>query len=191
MDSINVLLIDNEDSFTYNIVELLRKAENVEYDVINVKDNVLSKINSPDKIIISPGPGVPNDYPVLNRIIETYKNTKPILGVCLGHQLICTHFGSRLINMDSVIHGLQQKVEIIEKDKLLNNISDEFKVGLYHSWVVDRYSVPEELKITALSKKGYLMGVGHKKYDIYGIQFHPESFLTGSGTKIIGNFLYL
>lgn len=189
MKNKKTLLIDNRDSFTYNIVELLRKIENVTCDIVKVDQIELSDIKSYDNIIISPGPELPENYPVLDQVIEKYKTKKPILGICLGHQAICTYFGAGLVNLANVFHGHQQKVEIIDDDKILRGVSSGFDVGLYHSWVVDWDNLPNVLQVTSRSEAGHIMSVRHLQYDIYGLQFHPESFLTEKGKDIISNFL--
>ncbi|HMA61489.1 MAG TPA: aminodeoxychorismate/anthranilate synthase component II [bacterium] len=186
---IRLLLIDNKDSFTYNIVEILRKLESVDFTVLDVEDIELTKIEHYDRIIISPGPELPKNYPALGKVIDRYKNTIPILGICLGHQAIATNFGAKLVNLDTVYHGDQQIVKMANDSIIFMGLPTEFKVGLYHSWIVERKNLPDELKITAYSSKKYIMAIEHTAYNIYGVQFHPESFLTRFGSKIIDNFI--
>lgn len=191
MDSFNTLLIDNRDSFTYNIVECLRSIENVKFKVVDVQNLQIAEIATFNNIIISPGPGLPADYPILSEIIDEFKSLIPILGICLGHQAICEHFGARLVNLESVFHGHQQKIKIIQQTQVYKNLPSQMDVGLYHSWVVDEKSIPAELKITSKSEKGYVMSVKHSDYEIIGLQFHPESFLTEYGINMINNFLQI
>ena len=191
MENIKISLIDHNDSFTYNIVEMLRKIDNIDHDVISIDKIDVNKLENYDNIILSPGPGLPADYPKLREIIKTYKTSIPILGICLGHQAICEFFGARLDNLQSVYHGYQQRVELVDGSKLFRDIDSNFYVGLYHSWVMSDDNIPAELKITSFSEKGYVMSVEHREYNIYGIQFHPESFMTSRGLEIIKNFIFI
>ena len=191
MDLTKTILIDNRDSFTYNIVECLRQIKNLEFGIVDVDNIRIPELSTFDNIIISPGSGLPAEYPILSKIIDEYKSGKAILGICLGHQAICEHFGARLINLESVFHGHQEGVEIVQAEPIYTNLSPHLKVGLYHSWAVDSESIPPELQVTAKSEKGYVMSVRHAQYKIYGVQFHPESFLTEYGIDMINNFLHL
>lgn len=184
-----LLVFDNYDSFTYNIVHALREL-GIEPDVVRNDQIDLDDIEKYDKIVISPGPGIPDESGVLMPLLERYADKKPILGVCLGHQAIGQHFGAKLFNLPEVYHGISTPVKIEKKDYLFEGLPDEINVGRYHSWVVDRDGFPDDdLEITATDNNGMIMGLRHKKYDVRGVQFHPESVLTPSGMKIIQNWL--
>jgi len=186
-----LLLIDNNDSFTFNIVNILREIDGCNFRVINYDE---LKISDPDvfsHFVISPGPMKPEDFPVLNQVIDySGPNQKPLLGICLGHQTICTHFGGKLYRLDNVIHGQQRNIEIIKDSAIFNGLPKTIDAGLYHSWTVSPNEFPNELEITAQSGK-YIMAVQHKRLPIFGIQFHPESFLTAFGKEILTNFTAL
>ncbi len=186
----NVLIIDNEDSFTYNIVDILRKFETVEYTVIQSTNVDIAVAQDFEKIIISPGPGLPGDFPVLSALLNEYKNRKSILGICLGHQAIGTFFGAGLINLPLVQHGQIKSISVKKRVNLFKGLPDRFNVGLYHSWVVDAIQFPDELSITAVSEENLIMAISHKIHDIHGVQFHPESHICEHGRKIISNFIY-
>ena len=189
MKNMKLLVFDNYDSFTYNIVHALREL-GVEPDVVRNDQIDLDDIEKYDKIVISPGPGIPDESGVLMPLLERYADKKPILGVCLGHQAIGQHFGAKLFNLPEVYHGISTPVKIEKKDYLFEGLPDEINVGRYHSWVVDRDGFPDdELEITATDNNGMIMGLRHKKFDVRGVQFHPESVLTPSGMKIIQNWL--
>lgn len=184
-----ILLIDNNDSFTYNILELLRKIGFSKTDVLNSNSIQLEEISEYDKIIISPGPGLPSDFPILYKIIDKYKTEKSILGICLGHQAICSYFNADLIKMPVVCHGQAHKLSVLKNTKLYIGLPDTFNVGLYHSWAVGESGFPSNLDITGMSEMKTIMSVVHKKYDLHGIQFHPESFISEYGAEILKNFL--
>ena len=184
-----ILVFDNYDSFTYNIVHALRElGENpdvVRNDMIN-----LDEVEAYDKIIISPGPGIPEEAGLLMPLLKRYAGKKPILGVCLGHQAIGQNFGARLKNLPEVYHGVATPVRITEKDYLFEGLPETFKVGRYHSWVVDKEGFPDnELEIIATDDNGMIMAMRHKNYDIRSVQFHPESVLTPEGITIIANWV--
>lgn len=182
------VIIDNYDSFTYN----LRHAVNelgVDVDVLRNDAFDIESIAQYDKIILSPGPGIPREAGLMPAVIRRYSGEKSILGVCLGHQAIGEAFGAKLINLSEVFHGVQTPVEIIGNDSIFNGLGNEILVGRYHSWVVDTDGLPDCLEITATSREGLIMALRHKTYDIHGIQFHPESVLTPQGKRIIANFL--
>ncbi len=185
-----ILIVDNNDSFTYNVVELIKsiKGKNT-IDVITSNEIEITAINDYDSIILSPGPGLPDDFPVLKEILSKFIGVKPILGICLGHQAICEYFGADLINMKKVVHG--QNRLFIQKDNsiLFKNIPQKFQIGLYHSWVVSTKNFPHELKITGTSEENLIMSVEHRKHKLFGIQFHPESHVTQFGKELISNFL--
>jgi anthranilate synthase component 2 len=185
-----ILLLDNYDSFTYNLLHLVKTITNANIDVVRNDAIALEEINKYDKIILSPGPGVPKEAGLLLPIINEYATTKSILGVCLGHQAIGQAFGGSLINLTQVFHGVATSCTIIkESAKILKGINKQFEIGRYHSWVIDKNNFPEELEITALDENNYVMALQHKKYDVHGVQFHPESILTPNGELFIKNFL--
>jgi anthranilate synthase/aminodeoxychorismate synthase-like glutamine amidotransferase len=185
-----IALIDNEDSFTYNILNILRQFEEITTTVLLASDLNILEIQNFDKIIISPGPGLPEDFPVLLDILQVYQEKKSILGICLGHQAICSFYGAQLLNLPAVQHGQSQEVKIINKSKIFTGLPNKFQVGLYHSWIVDRNDFPDELQITTISPNKLIMSVSHKKYDMHGVQFHPESYLCEYGQQIIRNFIF-
>ena len=189
-----ILVFDNYDSFTYNLVHLVEKITHTKVDVFRNDELPMEKAKEYDKIILSPGPGIPSEAGMLLPLIKEYASTKSILGVCLGHQAIGEAFGGTLTNLSTVYHGIATPIQIkSEKSKvksmLFEGLPDTIEVGRYHSWVVDENNFPEELEITARSENGFIMGLQHLKYDIQGVQFHPESVLTPSGEKILSNWL--
>lgn len=186
-----IILIDHNDSFTYNIVEVLRHIKNCEVQVVKYDKITIELINRFDKIIFSPGPGLPTDYIKTNKIIDTFFRKKPILGICLGQQIICSYFGANLYNMETIIHGVKKEIHIATKSKLFKNVPAKTEVGLYHSWAVSSTKFPKNLLITSTGTDGTIMSVEHEKYPLYGIQFHPESFLTEYGIQILKNFIEL
>ena len=186
----HIALIDNEDSFTFNILNILRRFPDLTTTIIPTANLQVGNLKNFDKIIISPGPGLPADFPILEQILIEYHSEKPILGICLGHQAICTYFGAHLFNLPRVQHGQSQSISVVNNSRLFKGISNNFNVGLYHSWVADRKDFPQELVITAVSDQELIMAVSHIKYDIHGVQFHPESHLCDIGLKIIRNFIY-
>ncbi|MCH5240639.1 MAG: aminodeoxychorismate/anthranilate synthase component II [Muribaculaceae bacterium] len=184
-----ILVFDNYDSFTYNIVHALREL-GVEPDVVRNDKINLDNVEKYDKIIISPGPGIPEESGVLMPLLERYAGKKPILGVCLGHQAIGQNFGAKLYNLPEVYHGVSTPIEIIREDYIFEGLPKSFNVGRYHSWVVDTKDFPyETLEVTACDDKGMIMALRHKYQDVRGVQFHPESVLTPEGMKIIDNWL--
>lgn len=186
-----VILIDHNDSFTFNIVEVLRQIKNCEVQVVNYNKITIELIKGFDKIIFSPGPGLPKDYNKTIKIVDTFFRQKPILGICLGQQIICTYFGANLYNMETIIHGVKKEIHITTKSKLFKNAPIKIRVGLYHSWAVSNTKFPKDLLITSTGVDGTIMSVEHEKYPLYGIQFHPESFLTEYGIQILKNFIEL
>lgn len=183
-----LLIFDNYDSFTYNIAHAMR-ALGVNPDVIRNDRITLDEIGRYDKIIISPGPGIPYEAGILPELLKEYADRKPILGVCLGHQAIGERFGATLANLPEVYHGIQTDVDIVADDYIFDGLEKRIPVGRYHSWVVERANFPEELEITALSREGDIMALRHKEYDVRGVQFHPESILTPSGMRMFENWL--
>ena len=182
------VLIDNYDSFTYNLAHLVKEL-GAEVDVLRNDKFELEELEKYDKIILSPGPGIPEEAGLLLEVIRTYAGRKPILGVCLGDQAIGQAFGGKLTNLSEVFHGIQTNVKIKNKDYIFSGLPTEIPVGRYHSWVVDTDGFPEELVITAISSEGQIMALKHREYDVHGIQFHPESVLTPDGKQIVGNWL--
>lgn len=187
---LKALLIDHYDSFTANLAALVRKSGEVHIDVVRHDGAKIEKIPAYDKIIFSPGPGLPSEYPLMFEILDRYKETKSILGVCLGHQAIGQYFGAGLSNYGQVQHGRIKLLKILERENiLLKEVPDSSEIGLYHSWYVDRNQFPDCLKITGESEDGTVMSMAHKSYDINSVQFHPESFITICGEKMMNNWL--
>lgn len=184
----NIVIIDNYDSFTYNLSHQL-KALGAQVDVVRNDAFQMSRLEPYDKIVLSPGPGVPEEAGLLNDVIRRYAGRKPILGVCLGHQAIAEVFGGRLENLRTVYHGVQTPTHIINHDYLFEHLPETFEAGRYHSWVVSRSGLPDCLEVTAISDDGHIMALRHRTYDVRGIQFHPESILTPEGARILQNWL--
>ncbi|WP_142686152.1 anthranilate synthase component II [Chitinophaga polysaccharea] len=188
----NILVFDNYDSFTYNLVHLVEKIINGKVTVVRNDEIPLEKVNGYDKIILSPGPGIPEEAGLLLPLIKEYAPTKSIFGVCLGQQAIGQAFGASLTNLKEVYHGVATNVNIIKEDgRLFNDLPRQIQAGRYHSWVIDESTMPAELTITAKDEDGFIMAVQHNKYDVSGVQFHPESVLTPQGEKILRNWLSL
>lgn len=183
-----VLILDNYDSFTHNLYHYVQQFIQ-EVDVIKNDEIILSEVQQYDKIILSPGPGLPNEHQNLNTIIKLFASSKSILGVCLGHQAIAECFGAKLQNLDQVMHGVSTKVNLSNGESIYMNLPNEIKVGHYHSWVVDELSLPNCFKITSRNQENIIMSIRHKKFDLIGIQFHPESIMTEYGLQIIKNWL--
>lgn len=185
----NIALLDNNDSFTYNIVDYLRRIENIHFKVIKTIATGVNEIELFDKIIISPGPGLPGDFPLIFDILEKYHTSKHILGICLGCQAIGNFFGAKLINIFPVVHGQTNQIKIIKQSPIFKDLPASFRVGLYHSWAIDLADFPGEMEITALSENQIIMSIASKNYPVWGIQFHPESYLTEYGFEILNNFV--
>ena len=183
-----IVIIDNYDSFTYNLSHLLKEL-GAEVDVVRNDKFELKDLEQYDKIVLSPGPGIPSEAGLLLDVIRTYAGRKPILGVCLGHQAIGEVFGASLENLKEVYHGVQTEGTKLGNDYIFDGLPERVMMGRYHSWVVAKDSVPESLEVTAMSDDGEIMAMRHRQYDIHGIQFHPESVLTPEGKTIVGNFL--
>jgi anthranilate synthase component 2 len=187
--SIKVLVFDNYDSFTYNLVQIIERVLDLKVDVVKNDEITLEEVDKYDKIVLSPGPGIPEEAGILLELIKKYAPTKSILGVCLGQQAIAEAFGGSLINLSEIFHGVATSADFVKNDtKIFKNLSSGMEVGRYHSWVVNREDFPEELEITAVDKDGMIMALQHKTYDVHGVQFHPESILTPQGETIIKNF---
>lgn len=183
-----IVIIDNYDSFTYNLSHLLKEL-GAEVEVVRNDKFELKDLEQYDKIVLSPGPGIPSEAGLLLNVIRTYAGRKPILGVCLGHQAIGEVFGASLENLKEVYHGVQTEGTQLGNDYIFDGLPERVMMGRYHSWVVAKDSVPECLEVTAMSDDGEIMAMRHRQYDIHGIQFHPESVLTPEGKTIVGNFL--
>lgn len=184
-----ILVFDNYDSFTYNLVHLIAKEPGVTVTVKRNDEIALDDINTFDKIVLSPGPGIPSEAGLLLPLIAAYAPVKPILGVCLGHQAIGESFGGQLINLSQVYHGVATPITQKNNSYLFKGLGSIIKVGRYHSWVVSDKNFPTELAVTATDDNGFVMGLQHNKFDIQGVQFHPESVLTPDGETIIKNWL--
>ena len=183
-----LLILDNYDSFTYNIVHAVREL-GVEPAVCRNDKITLDEVDNFDKIIISPGPGIPSEAGILPQLLERYAGSKPILGVCLGHQAIGECFGAKLRNLPEVYHGIKSQISITVPDYIFAGLPDRIDVGRYHSWVVDKNNLPDCLEVTAVSDDGEIMAMRHRTLDVRGVQFHPESILTPMGLTIIDNWL--
>ncbi len=207
-----ILVFDNYDSFTYNLVHLVTKITHTKVDVYRNDQVAMEKVKEYDKIILSPGPGIPEEAGLLLPLIKEYAATKSILGVCLGHQAIGQAFGGKLVNLTTVYHGVATKIQVGSPSAaiglpkamqesgslpagrqvgspLFEGLPDEIEVGRYHSWIISDENFPEELEVTARDENNYIMALQHKKYDVQGVQFHPESVLTPDGETIVKNWL--
>ncbi len=203
-----ILVFDNYDSFTYNLVHLVEKITHGKVDVFRNDGIPMEKVKAYDKIILSPGPGIPSEAGMLLPMIKEYASSKSILGVCLGHQAIGEAFGATLSNLSTVYHGVATKIELVSRESsvvskgantsptshdsrttLFAGLPNEIEVGRYHSWVISEQNFPAELEITARDANNYIMALQHSAFDVQGVQFHPESVLTPDGEKIIGNWL--
>lgn len=186
---IDLLVLDNYDSFTYNLVHLIQKVSPVE-PVVRFNDQILlHEIASFDKILLSPGPGLPSSAGIMPELIQTYFSTKSIFGVCLGMQAIGECFNSPLKNLPTVFHGKATSIKITDEDYVFEGCPSEFNVGRYHSWVIDETRLHPDLLVTARDSEGLIMAVKHKKYDVRGVQFHPESILSEQGEQLLKNWI--
>ena len=184
-----ILIFDNYDSFTYNLVHLVKELGYTDVDVFRNDKIALEDVAKYDKIILSPGPGIPSEAGLLLPLIKEYAGKKPILGVCLGHQAIGEAFGAQLKNLEDVYHGVATRINITQPDYILDTLGRELEVGRYHSWIVDNNKLPDCIEITATDNNGQIMALKHKEFDVHGVQFHPESVLTPAGETIVKNFL--
>lgn len=185
-----ILVLDNYDSFTYNLVEYLRKLGAHDVEVFRNREIELKEVSKYDKILLSPGPGIPDEAGILKNVIKEYAPTKSILGVCLGEQAIAEVFGGSIENLDKVYHGVSTSIFRTKDDQgILKGIEKEFKAGRYHSWNIVKENLPDCLVVTCEDSEGRIMGIRHKEYDVEGVQFHPESVLTPKGLKMIENWL--
>ena len=188
-EAVKLLIVDNHDSFTWNLVQLAREAGAEEITVSPSEKALEANPVAYDRVIFSPGPGLPEEFPAMFEILKRYPE-KRILGVCLGLQAIGIHFGARIVNMEEVSHGRQVMVNITEPDYLFRDLPGRFEAGLYHSWVLSEAGFPTGLLITAISNDNRIMAVRHRDLDIHGVQFHPESVMTPLGSLIMSNFLH-
>lgn len=187
-----ILVFDNYDSFTYNLVQIIEKIAGKKVDVCRNDRIALEEVKKYDKIILSPGPGLPSASGLLLPLIREYASSKSILGVCLGEQAIGECFGAKLENIADVHHGVATScIQTRNRSALFNGLPESFPVGRYHSWVVSEEDFPETLQVTARDEAGMIMGLEHKIYDVKGVQFHPESILTPDGETILRNWLQL
>jgi anthranilate synthase component 2 len=185
-----ILVIDNYDSFTYNLVQYIERVRKAPVDVRRNDQISLKEVADYDKILISPGPGIPIEAGITLDLIREYGPTKSILGVCLGHQAIAEAYGGSITNLSTVYHGVTGLMkQVVSGDYLFKGVPEEFDAGRYHSWVVEHHSLPEELEITVENDEGYIMAIRHRRHDVRGVQFHPESVLTEYGGKMILNWM--
>ena len=189
-----ILLIDNYDSFSYNILQLLNNTFTTPVDIIKNDQIEFDIKEGYSHIVISPGPGIPSEAGSILKVIDLCKESHSILGICLGHQAIAEYFGAKLINLTTPLHGHKSTLIVDEKDPVLsvvtniNSINNKLDVGLYHSWVIDKKSVPNELKVGSVNESSIVMSIYHKSLSIYGMQFHPESIITERGSEIIASW---
>jgi anthranilate synthase component 2 len=183
------LVIDNYDSFVFNLVHMLYNLGVEDITVVKNDKISLDEIEDYDKILLSPGPGIPKDAGLMPEIITRFASSKSILGVCLGHQAIAENYGATLKNLKEPLHGVASSITILQENYLFKDCSKNFKIGHYHSWVVEEKSLGNELEVLAKDEKGNIMAIGHKTYDVRGVQFHPESVLTENGKQIITNWI--
>ncbi|SIT98709.1 anthranilate synthase component 2 [Epilithonimonas bovis DSM 19482] len=184
-----ILVFDNYDSFTYNLVQMIEQIAGEKVDVLRNDQVPLQDIEKYDKIILSPGPGIPEEAGILLEVIKKYAPTKSIFGVCLGQQAIAEAFGGSLINLTEIYHGVATESKQVKEHSIFKNLPETLEVGRYHSWAVDPDNFPEELEITSVDKNGMIMSLKHKTYDVHAVQYHPESILTPDGKKILANWL--
>jgi len=184
-----ILVVDNYDSFTYNLVHALRKFQGVTVSVKRNDKIELQELEAYDKIVLSPGPGIPEEAGLMPEIIQAYAEKKPFLGVCLGHQALAESFGAKLKNMDKVLHGVATPIIQVNQSYLFDDVPETFKAGRYHSWIVEKKDFPADLEVTCEDEQGRIMAFQHKTMDLVGVQFHPESVLTPMGMKILENWI--
>ncbi len=184
-----ILVFDNYDSFTYNLVQMIEQITKEKVDVFRNDQILLEDIKKYDKIILSPGPGIPEEAGILLDVIKKYAPVKSILGVCLGQQAIAEAFGGSLINLSEIYHGVATESTQIKEHRIFRDLPEELEVGRYHSWAVNPADFPDELEITSIDKNGMIMSLKHKTYDVHAVQYHPESILTPHGKQILENFI--
>ena len=184
-----ILVFDNYDSFTYNLVQMIEQIIGDKVDVVRNDQITLEEIDQYDKIVLSPGPGIPNEAGILLEVIKTYASKKAIFGVCLGQQAIAEAFGGSLINLSEIYHGIATEAIQTTEHILFQDLPKTLEVGRYHSWAVNPDNFPKDLEVTSVDKDGMIMSLKHKEYNVHAVQYHPESILTPYGKKIIENFL--
>lgn len=185
-----ILIIDNYDSFTYNLVHMVEKITNQLPTVARNDEITLEEVNLYDMIMLSPGPGIPDEAGILKEVISSYAGKKPIFGICLGLQAIVEVFGGTIINMDEVYHGVATEMEVVMSDAIIfKGLQDKFQAARYHSWIASTHDFPNDLEITAKDEEGGIMAIRHRDFPISAVQFHPESILTTVGEQIIKNFI--
>jgi anthranilate synthase, component II (EC 4.1.3.27) len=185
-----ILVLDNYDSFTYNLVHYIEEITNFKVDVFRNDQIALEEVARYDKILLSPGPGIPDEAGILKPLIQTYGSTKSIFGVCLGCQAIAEVYGGSIRNMDTVFHGIARPINVLDdKDYLYSNLPGSFLAGRYHSWVVNDADLPHSLTVTSRDDAGLIMGIRHVEHDVRGVQFHPESVLTEHGKEMMRNWV--
>ena len=184
-----ILILDNHDSFTHNLYHCVKQFKD---NVLVVKNDKISltEVEQYDKIILSPGPGLPDEHKNLKEIIKQFSSTKSILGVCLGHQAIAECFGAKLKNLEDVMHGVSSEIIFTKEESIFKNIPNQIQVGHYHSWVIDEKTMPNCFEVTSKNEDGMIMSIKHKEYDLKGVQFHPESILTQHGLLMIKNWIF-
>jgi anthranilate synthase component 2 len=186
---LKLLVLDNYDSFTYNLVHLIEKVSDISFDVIRNDKISIEEVSQYNKILLSPGPGLPKDAGIMTELLMHYKATKSILGICLGMQAIGESYGASLENLNTVVHGQATPINILNNDLLFKDCPSQFYVGRYHSWVINSLNLSDSLIVTSVDREGYIMSIKHKYDDIRGVQFHPESILSEYGETIIKNWL--
>lgn len=187
--AMKLLVLDNYDSFTYNLVHLVEKVSEIPFEVHRNDKITLSEVAAFDKVLLSPGPGLPKDAGIMPELIKQYASSKSIFGVCLGLQAIGEAFGAQLKNLDTVYHGIATPIHVTGNDILFKDCPTTFTVGRYHSWVVDRNTLTSDLIITAVDEQNEIMALKHQSYDVRGVQFHPESILSEYGETLLRNWL--
>lgn len=186
-----LLILDNRDSFTYNIVESFRKIGIKDILVKNSSNLNIEIVKNYKRIVLGPGPGLPGDHPLIFDVLSSLGPEQSVLGICLGHEALAIHYGGTIRQLDRVFHGDKGLISwTIEKDVIRYDIPDSFSAGLYHSWIIDEQNLPPEIEITAMSDKGLIMGIKHAELPLYGFQFHPESFITKFGLQLLKNWVY-
>lgn len=190
-DKRRILIIDNNDSFTFNLVQLIEENCRIPYDILGSEELQPEIVSRYSHVLISPGPGVPTDFPRMCDVIRRFGQCKDILGICLGHQAIAVVYGGNLVNMSHVKHGVSTAMHFLKEDnRLFNGVPEGSQVGLYHSWTVDRVTLPGCLEVTAVDVAGKILAIRHKAFNVRGVQFHPESFMTSIGNIILKNWLH-
>ena len=189
MKNRKLLILDNYDSFTYNLVHLIEEISDIQFDVFRNDKISIEQVAAYDKILLSPGPGLPANAGIMPELLRTYASSKSIFGVCLGLQAMGEAFGGKLKNLSQVYHGIARPVKVVSEDLIFSNCPKEFNVGRYHSWVVDSVGLPNEIQITAIDSENNIMAFKHKTYDVRGVQFHPESVLSEYGKEIMEGWL--